>query len=505
MRKASTRDAARKALQENPVMPSNLLRRLPVLALAFLLAAPAFAVPLGSTFTYQGDLELSGSPVTGNYDFTFKLYNAASSGTQVGTTQSVLNLAVTRGLFTTPLDFGTAPFDGSALWLEIGVRTAGGASYTTLAPRQAITATPYALRALNGPSGSSQWNNDANGIDYTGRVGIGGASTVNSRLEVSSNATDPENPIYIHSANPSYATLYFANLAGGTGLYDAASGTHYLQGKLGVGLFPANAKLEVSGAGNGLWVTTGGYQSNPHYNAAIVGLGTNGTPPPLGTGAPAMGVYASSVDNRAMWGISVNNLGVVGDCQAAGNTGWMGGLTEGVYGQATKTTSYGARFTNTAVGGVALRVDGLQQVKTLQILGGADLAERFDVEGSPEPGTVLRIDESKAGALRVCDEAYSARVAGVVSGAHDLAAGIELGKGEAAAGSVAVALSGRVWVKCDATAGAIRAGDLLTTSARPGHAMRATNRDRAQGAILGKAMTSLEAGTGLVLVLVSLQ
>ena len=68
-----------------------------------------------------------------------------------------------------------------------------------------------------------------------------------------------------------------------------------------------------------------------------------------------------------------------------------------------------------------------------------------------------------------------------------------------------VALSGRVYVKADATQGSIRPGDLLTTSERAGHAMKVTDPTRSQGAILGKAMSALTDGTGLVLVLVSLQ
>jgi hypothetical protein len=68
-----------------------------------------------------------------------------------------------------------------------------------------------------------------------------------------------------------------------------------------------------------------------------------------------------------------------------------------------------------------------------------------------------------------------------------------------------VALSGRVWVYCDATGNSIEPGDLLTTSNVPGHAMKVRNYSRAQGAIIGKAMTGLKSGKGLVLVLVSLQ
>jgi hypothetical protein len=68
-----------------------------------------------------------------------------------------------------------------------------------------------------------------------------------------------------------------------------------------------------------------------------------------------------------------------------------------------------------------------------------------------------------------------------------------------------IALSGRVWVYADATRNPIAPGDLLTTSSTPGHAMKATSYRRAQGAIIGKAMSVLKSGRGLVLVLVTLQ
>jgi len=68
-----------------------------------------------------------------------------------------------------------------------------------------------------------------------------------------------------------------------------------------------------------------------------------------------------------------------------------------------------------------------------------------------------------------------------------------------------VALSGRVYVLADAANGAIKPGDLLTTSDTPGHAMKVTEHANAQGAILGKAMSTLKDGKGMVLVLVTLQ
>jgi len=72
-------------------------------------------------------------------------------------------------------------------------------------------------------------------------------------------------------------------------------------------------------------------------------------------------------------------------------------------------------------------------------------------------------------------------------------------------GAHPVAMTGRVWCWVDASRGAVEPGDLLTTSGTPGHAMKAADIERRAGAVLGKALTSLENGRGLVLVLVGLQ
>jgi hypothetical protein len=59
---------------------------------------------------------------------------------------------------------------------------------------------------------------------------------------------------------------------------------------------------------------------------------------------------------------------------------------------------------------------------------------------------------------------------------------------------------GLVACKVDAGYGAIRAGDLLTTSPTAGHAMRAL--EPIPGTILGMAAETLESGTGVIRVLV---
>lgn len=155
-----------------------------------------------------------------------------------------------------------------------------------------------------------------------------------------------------------------------------------------------------------------------------------------------------------------------------------------------------------------LQVNGTISTKILEITGGADLAEHFDITTSETllPGTVVSIDPEKPGQLRISSQAYDKTVAGIVSGAGDVLPGMLMGQaGTLANGQYPVALTGRVYCRVDAGYGPVRPGDLLTTSPTTGHAMKVTDPQQAQGAIIGKAMTILEAGKGLVLVLVSLQ
>lgn len=145
-------------------------------------------------------------------------------------------------------------------------------------------------------------------------------------------------------------------------------------------------------------------------------------------------------------------------------------------------------------------------VKSLTITGGADLAEPFAMsETEIMPGSVVVIDEQNAGRLKLSRQAHDHRVAGIVSGAQGIQPGISMIQAEKLEAGRNVALSGRVYALADASDAPIQPGDLLTTSDTPGHAMKVTDPAKAQGAILGKAMSSLDQGRGMVLVLVSLQ
>jgi len=140
----------------------------------------------------------------------------------------------------------------------------------------------------------------------------------------------------------------------------------------------------------------------------------------------------------------------------------------------------------------------------LQITGGADLSEQFDISGDVKPGMVVSIDPNAEGKLIVSHEAYDKKVAGIISGANGVLPGMLMGQhGSEADGAHPVALSGRVYSFADQSAGTIKAGDLLTASSVPGHCMKVTDHVKAQGAIIGKAMGKVK--NGMVLVLVNLQ
>ena len=145
----------------------------------------------------------------------------------------------------------------------------------------------------------------------------------------------------------------------------------------------------------------------------------------------------------------------------------------------------------------------------LEITGGSDLSESFDIDDStiePTPGMLVVIDPANPGRLMPSTRSYDKKVAGIISGANGVKTGMVMGQADTiASGKHAVALTGRVWCKATVSGGgAIEPGDLLTTSDMPGQAMKAADNDRAHGAVIGKAMTGITED-GFVLVLVNLQ
>ncbi len=115
-----------------------------------LLASVHPAPAQGTLFTYQGRLQTTNGPANGTYDLTFGLYNAATGGSQFGSTVQTNGNFVTNGLFIVTVDFGAGIFDGTPYWLQIGVRTNGAASFTALLSREQLTPAPYAIYSEGG-------------------------------------------------------------------------------------------------------------------------------------------------------------------------------------------------------------------------------------------------------------------------------------------------------------------------------------------------------------------
>ncbi len=285
-----------------------------------------------------------------------------------------------------------------------------------------------------------------------------------------------------------------------------------------------------SGSGKAFYGSTNGSGGGDFRSAMDGGYGVRGTAASSG----------SSTQNRGGWFRAVNSPGGIGveaegqmvGVRAIGTKPNGVGLraeatgveSNGVYATSpykalVASSSYiaGAFYGSVRVypysGGsqiFAVNTDGTTQVDVLQIMGGADLSEQFDVDTgrtAAEPGMVVCIDPERAGKLVISSRAYDRTVAGIISGAGGIETGMMMGQQDTVAdGAYPVALTGRVYVRANTTNAPILPGDLLTTSDMPGYAMKVTDYDRANGAIIGKAMTGLPAGDkGLVLVLVSLQ
>jgi hypothetical protein len=135
---------------------------------------------------------------------------------------------------------------------------------------------------------------------------------------------------------------------------------------------------------------------------------------------------------------------------------------------------------------------------------GADYAEAVDVTGDRtqyEPGDILVIDPSTPGKFLKSTQAYSTLVAGIYS----TKPGFVGRKQPASANEIPMAMVGRVPTKVSAENGPIKVGDLLVASSTPGRAMKGTDRSLLTGAVVGKALGSLDSGMGVIEVLVTLQ
>lgn len=161
-----------------------------------------------------------------------------------------------------------------------------------------------------------------------------------------------------------------------------------------------------------------------------------------------------------------------------------------------------------ATGGVNFPNGGVQTTAFNPATCGADFAESVGVTGSRpsyEPGDLMVIDPNAPGKFLKSSQAYSPLVAGIYStkpgfvGRHDPASP------KTDATEVPMAMVGRVPTKVTAENGPIQVGDLLVSSSQVGYAMKGTDRAKMLGAVIGKALGSLDSGTEVIQVLVTLQ
>jgi hypothetical protein len=152
-----------------------------------------------------------------------------------------------------------------------------------------------------------------------------------------------------------------------------------------------------------------------------------------------------------------------------------------------------------------VHITGVLTVDQDVAINGADCAEEFDISAgeSISPGTVMVLDTGGKLSRSSCE--YDKRVAGVISGAGVYRPALVLDRRGQSASRLPLALVGKAYCLVDASNGPIEVGDLLTTSATPGHAMKLNDPFRGFGAAIGKALTPHREGTGLIPILIALQ
>lgn len=397
---------------------------------------------------------------------------------------------------------------------------AGGAYNTGNGSEAVVGGGAYNTAGLYGTVAGGD-ENTASGVDSTVGGGLinvasgdysfvgGGSSDSGTNGNLASGAFSA-----VVGGDDDQATADYAAVGGG--VYNTASGAWSTVpgGSLNVASatssFAAGYRAHAATSGSFVWADSSAasdFTSTANYQFLLrasggVGIGTTQTPPGglrVDSGGLAV-TGASSPNYPGAAGVFLEKFGTTaGAIYAYDYTA-----------SAPLSLALNSPGGNVGIGTLSplykLDVNGTTRTHSIIITGGSDLAEPFRMDGAELPkGSVVVIDKEHPGELKVSSTAYDRTVAGIVSGANGINPGIALHQEGALDGDQNVALSGRVYVLADASSGSIEPGDLLTTSDTPGHAMKVVDHARAQGAIIGKAMTGLAKGTGMVLVLVTLQ
>ncbi len=421
---------------------------------------------LDDGFWYQGRLsDGAGNPLANtNLSVGFRLYTASSGGTPLDTVTVTVDTD-DNGLFNEEIDFNNPDlFNGQALYL--GLLVAGEASEMT--PRQYLRPVPYALSIRPGA------------VISDARDGV---------LEVHSTGSGADDD----------AILAYASHMG-----EAVEA--YSTNGVGVAAF------------SDTWLAIQAYSYDNTDHPAVFGCsaGDASTCDPYRDDAAAgvFGYGTPGVVGRADWGYGVQGYagiggaGVKGEGNLLAYAGWFTNTDQTVlYITSGAEDARDAIYVDCGTDGEPdFRVTNAGEVYADGTLhAGADFAELIEAANDTEyePGDVLVISTASDRAVELSTHPYSTLVAGVYS-ADPGFIGSDHPMEERRANELPLAVIGIVPCKVSAENGPIQRGDLLVTSATPGHAMRA-GPNPPQGTVLGKALGELTEGSGVIAVLVTLQ
>ena len=422
--------------------------RIALLLYALFAALPAGAQvnPVPPLMNFQGRLaKPDGTPVTdGTYAVRFSLWNAASDGTELWN-QTVDTVNVKNGVFSALLTVDTSGLFNGDLWLEIKI-----GEDAPLTPRQRLVSTAYAMKANTVPDGSITGAKIADGTITASKLDAGVFTGANLWSLLGNAGTNP-------STN-------FLGTTDNQPLVFRTNGYERMRlmqsGYLGVGTSAPTYPLTLFTLGGAGMVQTDGNISVGSY---------------VGLGGGWFGTFSNHplyfFTNNGLASLTVNGyqlISVASDFILKGRGGGVGNNSHAA--RALVDNGSGGLVLNFAndFGKVVIGSDttvlGQLTTNTLN-LQGADLAEKFDVQAEIAPGMVVEIDPDHEGKLKLASGAYNRRVAGIVSGAGKLPAGVVLSApNDKASHSTPIAMSGRVWVYTDATTQGVKPGDFLTTA-----------------------------------------
>jgi hypothetical protein len=329
-----------------------------IFAAACLALAVAQAAPAGTAFTYQARLTNDTSLASGPHDLEFRLFDDLTAGVQVGPTLTMDDVQVSTGVFTVALDFGSV-FDGNRRWLSVAVRPGESVEpYTTLAPRQELTATPHALFARRAES--------ADGFHLPFNGSVSSATTLlsidNTGTGTAISGVAPSTAVSgsaIAATGVTQGGSFRSSSTSGRGVYGWAiatagltSGVHgQSDSSRGRGVF-GDATATTSAANYGGWFQSSGTKGMGAFGWASsptgVTYGVYGmSDGDSGRGVQGMatstsgvnyGLYgrSDSVDGRGAYGFAANPVGQTygGYFETASEAGF------GVFGMATAASGY---------------------------------------------------------------------------------------------------------------------------------------------------------------------